>query len=127
MRKIWVKGGPDKPTKARFYEYSQNNSGGRFRYEKEDGLGHYVIVEAANANQANSIAQDIGLYFDGYGDCSCCGDRWYEKWDDDDGDEVPSHYGKPLAESEDDYRLDHREGEPYIFVHYLDGTIEGWE
>lgn len=126
MRKIWVKGEKRKLTGTRFYEYSQNNSGGTFHYEKEDGLGHYVIIEAHSASDANDIAKDIGLYFGG--DCSCCGDRWYEKWYDENGDEVPSHYGKPLTEDiETDKHLFQPDDNPYIFVHYLNGVIEGWD
>lgn len=62
-----------------FYFYSQNNSGGSFRPPAIN-----VIVEASSAAEADSIAEGLGLYFDGVGDCSCCGDRWHkaeEDWD----------------------------------------------
>jgi len=58
-----------------FYTFSQNNSGGYF-----DGP-EYVIIEADSASEANTIALEHGIYFDGCQsghDCSCCGDRWYE-------------------------------------------------
>ena len=44
-----------------------------------ENLGHYVIIEARNAVEANSIALTLGIYFDGVSkriDCPCCGDRW---------------------------------------------------
>lgn len=128
MKRIYSRGGRiERPVKPRFFEYSQNNSGGSFKYDKAAGISHYVIVEAVDYRHANDIAEVIGLYFDGYGDCSCCGDRWYRQDSYDKGDEAPSHYGKPLPEEDDDWRFDHDEGEPYVFVHYLDGRVEGWE
>lgn len=62
---------------TRFYCFDQNNSGGGF-----DTIGENVIVEAHNADEANRIAESVGVYFDGmedgeYVDCECCGDRWY--------------------------------------------------
>lgn len=69
-----------------FYEYHQNNSGGRFDLE----LGENVYIQATTADEANSIAQNNGIYFDGVEDgrdCQCCGDRWYEA---DFGDKVNS-------------------------------------
>ena len=62
-----------------FYSYSQNNSGGSFRLPAVD-----VIVEAGSAAEADTIAEGLGIYFDGVGDCSCCGVRWNraeEDWD----------------------------------------------
>ena len=58
----------------KFYEYDQNNSGGRFR-----GPAYKVYIEAPSAKVADSIAESQGLYFDGCErgeDCDCCGDRW---------------------------------------------------
>lgn len=52
-----------------FYEYVQNNSGGKFTVNKF--LCHRVIIEADEKLEA------LGGYFDGEGDCPCCGDRWY--------------------------------------------------
>lgn len=62
-----------------FYVYRQNNSGGSFIPPAVD-----VIVEAPSAAEADTIAEGIGIYFDGAGDCSCCGNRWHEadeEWD----------------------------------------------
>lgn len=60
-----------------FYEYRQNNSGGTFDMD----LGEKVYIQANSPEEANSIAENNGIYFDGVyydRDCSCCGDRWYE-------------------------------------------------
>lgn len=71
-----------------FYTFRQNNSGGSF-------IGTEChIIEADNATQANHKAYQYDIYFDGCAsgrDCSCCGDRWYEVYDE--GDEQPKYYG----------------------------------
>lgn len=73
-----------------FYTFSQMNSGGSFI-----GDYRYIIIEADSADEANQIAEDHGVYFDGcyYGiDCRCCGDRWHRCWEYD-GTENPEIYG----------------------------------
>lgn len=83
----------------KFFTYSQNNSLGKF---KAPAL--FVIVEAANADDANKRAVDAGLYFDGVDDgfdCDCCGDRW-SRAQDSDGTWSPTIYGKPAEEHESD-------------------------
>lgn len=104
---------------ARFFTYSQNNSGGRFTVNDIKGIGEYVIVQADSYQDANDRAKYIGLYFDGCNigvDCDCCGDRWH-RVSESDANFVPSIYGDFV----DDYM-------PYsdstIFVHYLDGTVK---
>lgn len=57
---------------AKYYHYRQNNSGGSFT---EPAIN--VYIEANTSEEANAIAIQNGLYFGGYGDCECCGDRWY--------------------------------------------------
>lgn len=62
-----------------FYVYRQNNSGGSFLPPAVN-----VIVEADNAAEADTIADGVGIYFNGEGDCPCCGYRWSEadeEWD----------------------------------------------
>lgn len=99
-----------------FFTYNQNNSGGSFDYS-DDGISHYVIIEADTAAEANARAERIGLYFDGEGDCSCCGDRWSEAWEDD-GDDVPSVYGEPILEHKSLNNWMYPR--PEAFVHYRD-------
>lgn len=80
-----------------FYTYNQNNSGGSF-------VGpQYVIIEADSPKEADSIAEDrAGLYFNGYGDCSCCGNRWYEA-SGYDAEEYPSIYGQDVSLPRDEF------------------------
>lgn len=77
----------------KFYEFSQNNSGGRFVVD--DKLCHRVVVEAESASEANAKLEELGGYFDGCvtgNDCSCCGDRWYAV-SDSDGLKFPKVWG----------------------------------
>ena len=59
-----------------WYEFAQNNSVGKIFPPAE-----YLFVEADYCSDAERIAQEHGVYFNGVDkglDCSCCGDRWYE-------------------------------------------------
>lgn len=97
---------------AKFYTYSQNNSGGGFDHDPGAGIGYEVIVEAESSEDANDRAEMIGLYFNGCAyerDCPCCGDRWYEASDWDVSDTVPETRGGWGLPS---------------YIHYLDGTVE---
>jgi hypothetical protein len=74
-----------------FYCFSQNNSGGHF-----SGPAQYVLIEATTASDANEMAEEFGLYFDGVAagrDCECCGSRWYRA-SRDDGSAAPAIYGE---------------------------------
>jgi hypothetical protein len=65
--------------KSKFYEISQNNSGGSF--VTNDKLCHRLFIEADSPEEATRIAEDLGCYWDGCSngmDCNCCGDRWYQ-------------------------------------------------
>lgn len=60
-----------------WYKFDQNNSGGSFRMNED--VAHYVFIQAYSAKEANHLAENIGIYFDGCRegrDCDCCGDRW---------------------------------------------------
>lgn len=68
-----------------WYEFSQNNSGGSFVVD--ENVCHRLFIEANSAKEAEDKALGLGVYFDGCEiglDCSCCGDRWYRLWGDDD-------------------------------------------
>ncbi len=64
--------------KTKFYEFSQNNSGGGF--DTDDKLCHRLFIEADSNKEAISKAENLGCYWNGVDegmDCECCGDRWY--------------------------------------------------
>jgi hypothetical protein len=64
---------------ARFYEFRQNNSGGSF--DVDNNVCKWMFIEANDCEQANELAQNLGVYFNGCDsglDCDCCGDRWHE-------------------------------------------------
>lgn len=104
-----------------FYEYRQNNSGGTFTVNEEVTI--HVIIEADNDDQANSIAEEIGIYFDGCDkgrDCSCCGDRWDRNYSE--GDPEPSiYYHTPPEDFSCPWVED---GEVYCRVYFKDGTTK---
>ena len=112
---------PVREVQTKFWSFSQNNSGGSFRRDEKAGIDTLVVVEAINAADANSRAKQIGLYFDGDGDCPCCGSRWSEQWREEEGTEVPSQYGEPLTE----WTLRGSNCLRYTaYIHYIDGRIE---
>ena len=106
-----------------FHTFRQNNSGGEFDYDEAAGVSVNVIVEGDDLAEITSRARGIGLYFDGSGDCACCGNRWYEPWSRDDLDAEPMIYGRPVAEWDDKFRwiTDGYE----TFIHYADGRVVG--
>jgi hypothetical protein len=105
-----------------FYCFRQNNSGGSFVVDEDSGLTHFVIIEAGSADEANSKAEDIGIYFDGEYDCPCCGDRWYPA-SDYEGEALPSVYDTPIAEYvKDGYQW--MDSGKNAVVHYADGRKE---
>lgn len=109
--------------KTQFFHFDQNNSGGSFDFELNK-ISHHVIIEAKNANHANFLAEEIGLYFNGCEggqDCSCCGDRWYPAWGE--GDNNPLVYGNPPEKYTDTWLGDEK---PHTYVHYLDGVVKGY-
>lgn len=60
-----------------YFRFHQNNSGGVFI-----GPAVNLIVAADTPADANAKAVAAGAYFDGAGDCQCCGDRWWAMSDD---------------------------------------------
>jgi len=110
-----------KNVNMKFYSYSQNNSGGSFVHDAEAGIGHYVIVEAKSALDADRRAESIGLYFDGSGDCECCGNRWSEQWSDE-GKDKPMIYDQDVSEGV--YKESWMDWGLPSYIHYADGTIK---
>ena len=105
-----------------FYTYNQNNSGGLFDYDEKRGIGQYVIVEADTPEEADSRAEEIGLYFDGSGDCECCGPRWSpvaNYWNSDEGTEEPMIWDSVVVVEDGSGRG----SECAAYVHYADSTI----
>ena len=107
-----------------FYHFNQNNSGGSFSFDENQGITHHVIIEADNAPDANTVAEGIGIYFGGYGDCDCCGDRWYEV-DESDGENFPNIYGSSVEDFMGNKWFSRwmKPGKE-ICVHYKDGHKE---
>jgi hypothetical protein len=111
----------------KFFAFQQNNSGGSFDHNPDEGIGIVVWVEAVDAAHANARAELIGLYF--YGcrngmDCSCCGDRWSEasEWMNEAGNS-PTLYGE-------EWRAVDEGEEPTLdwnipsYIHRMDGSFK---
>ena len=108
----------------KYYLYDQNNSGGSFEVDHTEGISVYVIIAARSTREADQKAEDLGLYFDGCEtdrDCSCCGDRWYSA-DEYDAKPYPHIHGTKLK----DYVSTFKWEDIDVYVHYYNGTIEGW-
>lgn len=86
----------------KWYTFHQNNSGGWFN----EDVGEFIVVQAANEEEACRIAEAHGVYFDGVDagqDCECCGDRWSRPWGSDD---EPTIYGGPAREYQSSWMTD---------------------
>jgi len=99
----------------KFFRYDQNNSGGDFIVD--DKVTIDVWIEAHNSDEANTVAEKLGIYFDGVAtgaDCGCCGDRW----------------DRASKEGEYSPKVDtwaHRwveKGEPHTRIYYADGRVD---
>ena len=101
---------------SKFYTSSQNNSGGYFMLNEAAGIGHYVIIEANSPQQAKNRLAEITEGFTEY--CECCGERWMDYFDEEDGMEVPMVYN----ESAEDF-IKSKSGR-IVYIHRLDGSIE---
>lgn len=104
----------------KYYTFNQNNSGGSFIVDEKSGIDVIVVIEAATAEQANLIAKDKGIYFDGCDkniDCNCCGDRWYPA-DESAGSSFPSIYVESVYDAHCEMY------KKLAYIHLLDGTIK---
>ena len=111
-----------------FFTFNQNNSGGSFDFDREQGLTHYVIIEAPDATAAAIEAITHGIYFDGCDagiDCSCCGDRWHRPWNAA-GFEQPGLYESGKLSGSSVFRggLGWMHPNPETVIHYADGRME---
>lgn len=116
-----------------WYEYRQNNSGGSFDYDPQQGLSIHVYVEAETGVDADVRAERLGIYFDGCDsgmDCHCCGDRWSPAadWREISEENIPAK-DEPMIR-DDNKRGYHpmrwlEDGEYEAFVHPAKGEFYG--
>ena len=107
-----------------YFTFNQNNSGGTFDLDKEQGITYFVIIEADDFDDANDRAENIGLYFDGIGDCPCCGDRWHKQDCSEDGTEVPNVYERSPAEYVESKINSWMEAGYGVAVHHKSGKVD---
>jgi len=101
-----------------FYLFRQNNSGGKFI--RNDNVDQFVFIEADSLESANSIAETVGIYFDGSNDCRCCGNRWspFGEYTYDKPNAEPLINGEPIGE------YTHNMFNTGVVIHYKNGLIE---
>jgi hypothetical protein len=103
----------------KWYEYSQNNSGG-FLLEPAENL----YVQAYTAKEADEVAESFGVYEDWEfeSDCDCCGVRWTFN--------APYEFVTPLNDAEVEYKLQRYSKYassktcPIWMKVYADGTVK---
>jgi hypothetical protein len=108
--------------KTMFFNFNQNNSGGYFVEDFENGVCEEIIIEANTAKDAIKIFEEIGEKVSGFYDsCPCCGERWSTWIDDQDGTERPEIYGTLVENVKKGIFTKN------CFVHYIDGTFKRFE
>ena len=112
----------------KFFEFSQNNSGGSFTTNER--VCHRVFIEADDHEEANNIAEDLGIYFDvcdSGSDCPCCGDRWYRAYSKG-YEKFPMEYGEDTLDNIEDYAqlLANEYGwtSPDCRIYYANGDVK---
>lgn len=108
---------------AKYYTFSQNNSGGYFVKDEEKGVCEYLIIQATSVKNAIEKMESIGDSVSGFWNyCDCCGERWSTWIDESDGYEEPMIYGEIV------YDEMHKEMfRSMAPVHYLDGTFKNFK
>lgn len=102
-----------------FFNFNQNNSGGYFVEDLDKGVCEEIIIEADSVEAAVDKLYRIGSDVDGFHNyCSCCGERWNDWIDDDEGTEEPEIYGEPVG------RVKAGPFSEKAFVHYADGSFK---
>lgn len=102
---------------TKFYTMDQNNSGGYFEIDQNDGICEIVVIESINTKDASNKAVDLTECYSDY--CVCCGERWDVDFYDDDGTDVPMLYGKEITDDYSGTMFRSR-----VAIHFLDGTIK---
>lgn len=73
---------------GKFFTFTQNNSGGYNIIN--DVVAKNLIIESENAEEAITEMFDITSSYSSY--CGCCGERWNDLIDDEDGEDKPMVY-----------------------------------
>lgn len=94
----------------KWYSYWQNNSGGWFDLT----VGLWVYVQAESEEQAETLGEKHGMYFDGEKDCPCCGPRWGGVWEECTDEEIDT-----LKE-----KLEETTGDVDVRLVYIDGSTQ---
>lgn len=117
---------PKREVTTHYYEFRQNNSGGRWDNDPGNGIGFMVWIEAMSPSHANERAESIGIYFDGCDrgrDCSCCGDRWSRAREYDAHEEVPIERYLPNDGKGENFNYSSYYNGEKVYIHQIDGPF----
>lgn len=102
-----------------FVTLSQNNSGGYFINDEDNGVCEYLIIEADNYNEFKNKLNEIANKVDGFYDyCDCCGKRW------DIDEDCIDFNNELLIYDESVYTINKQYFREKCFIHYKNGNIE---
>jgi hypothetical protein len=105
-------------SELKFYPFRQNNSGGYYVIDEENGISEFISIQAKDYKDSVRILQEISEKNDEFFDyCPCCGERWDTCNFDFDGDLEPMYYDEKLY---DNYKGDCQRT---AYVHYYDGKV----
>ena len=92
---------------TKFYEFSQNNSGGH--YDVDENVCSTVLVEAID--ESHAISKMEKFTENGSGSCYCCGERW-------------SLYSPDEVEYSDEWKpyMGICTTNPAAIIHFIDGA-----
>ena len=102
-----------------FVTLSQNNSGGYFINDEDNGVCECIIIEADNYNEfknkLNKIASKVDNF---YNYCYCCGERWSTS------EEYIEFDNEPLICNESVYAMKKELFMEKCFIHFKNGDIK---
>ncbi|MGG1238926.1 hypothetical protein ABE210_11175 [Bacillus sonorensis] len=97
-----------------FFTFIQNKSGG---YNIINVVAKNLIIEAENAKKAIKKMRDITNEYRNF--CACCGERWNEWIDDEDGTNSPMVYNVNVFEERPSNLFDQA-----TIIYYLNGEVK---
>ncbi|MGZ8887979.1 MAG: DUF7296 family protein [Halobacteriota archaeon] len=107
----------------KWWSFDQNNSGGY--WEVDDNVSQWVHIQEWSASEAVSKLNALTSH---HSYCECCGERWNDWVDEDDGNPEPMCYGKTLEVfEEDEYSRWFQEPTGKHRLHFFDGRIASYK
>lgn len=103
---------------TKFFCSTQNDSGGYYLLNEEEGIGHYIIVEGIDKEHIRSRLEKIIENFSDY--CLCCGERWDTYILDTDLEDTPCVWNTSVEKLKENMQGNDK----IVYVHFIDGTLK---